>query len=70
MQQHPETCTTRGAQHTEDLFSLSGFTNPNNHNHAKQSRKCVYQLDKSTLVFFLAISLRLQKSFKHGQVCM
>lgn len=52
MQQHPETCTTRGAQHTEDLFSLSGFTNPNNHNHAKQSRISVYQLDKSTLVFF------------------
>ncbi len=49
--QKPGACTTKQVQHTQDIFSLSGFTKPNNRNQAKWSHNASYQLDKSTQGF-------------------
>ena len=43
-QRAPEACTTKRAQHTQGIFSLSGLTNPNKRDYAKRSYKGGYQL--------------------------
>ncbi len=40
-----EACTMKQVQHTLDIFSLSGFTKPNNHTHMKRSHSSGYQVN-------------------------
>ena len=47
----PEAYTTKQVQHTQDIFSLSGFTYPDKRNHTKRSHDGGYQFVKSTQVF-------------------
>ena len=63
---HPSTCTTKWVQHTQGIFSLSGFTNPNNRDPSKRSYDGGYQLSKSTQGFSIWL---WACSHERGGVC-